>query len=157
MLKKFIFKHKKSNQLALVGSSKTNKLSSRFFLATILLFLALKICASFHYFSHQLANLSPYLLANKTLENTTLNSKLPTKGNWQEKEVKYYPTAEATSLHSHCDICDLFSQISYFSFSLHNLELKVFTTLFILLPLAYRHKIIKNNYFSTAPPICLVS
>ncbi len=157
MLKEFIFKHKKSNQLALVGSSKTNKLSSRFFLATILLFLVLKICASFHYFSHQLINLSPSLLANKTLENATPDSKLLIKGKWQEKEAKYYSTAEATTLHSPCDICDLFSQILYFSFSLENLELKNFITLLILLPLAYWHKIIKNNYFSTAPPICLIS
>jgi len=157
MLKKIIFKHNKSNQLSLFSSSKTNKLSSRFFLATILLFLALKIYASFHYFSHQLTNLSPSLLANKTAETATPDSKLLTTGKWQEKEAKYYSTAEITSLHSNCDICDLFSQILHFSFPLDNLELKNFIALLTLLPLAYWHKIIKNNYFSTAPPICLIS
>ena len=156
MLKKFIFKHNKSNQLALVGASKINKLSSSFFLATILLFLVLKICASFHYFSHELINLSPSLLANKSLETTAPESTLLATGSLQEKERKYYSLAEA-SLHFPCDICDLFSQILYLSFSLENLELKNFTTLLILLPLAYWHKIIKNNYFSTAPPICLIS
>jgi hypothetical protein len=156
MLRKFISKHNKSNQLGLVYSSRTNKLSSSFFLATILLLLALKTCASFHYFSHELINLSPHLLIDTALETTAPESKLLATGKWQEKEAKYYSLAEA-SLHSHCDICDFFGQISYYSFLLNNLELKNLIALLILLPLAYWHKITKNNYFSTAPPICLIS
>jgi hypothetical protein len=104
------------------------------YLMAVLIFVFLKIFATFHYFSHHSGS-NHIAIKNKT-NNISFDD---------------YDIESHTDIN--CNICDIFTQLFVASFYFCNTDLQISIPLLLLLSIFFWHKINRNSYFPTAPPI----